>query len=422
MYKCDVYIDGNEKPYQGQYEFDEEFLEVEIFNYHSLSNDTVPIGSTVKYKDIIIADLRNKVFLFSPAFYNSGSTYALTQYEKYRTNFYLKTGKVDNAKSFSKDMKLSSLTLYHPMLIQCFTNPSIQITFGDRESNYKIIKEPEKKIVDIQVNNIEKIEFSAVCFCSEKNDRQLINIESENYAKIYFTTPINYEDVLEYVNEFDIFMNAYCPIGLHSYENYITTDDEKCFNMIHNKLGKEKYYKKVVHKPVKIGFVDYIEKMYKTVNYRTAVNRNRYIPLEFKKPTSIEDQYTFYFRYIDLYMGEYLKQQTGDEPNNYERLSGFVDENIQYFDANDTANIDNFKNELNSLRNQYVHEGYYLPNNQFDVKGKNRQVLYSKTMDYNWLYRIVKAFKLCSYKILYTKILALDIDENELKHALKCYF
>lgn len=113
-------------------------------------------------------------------------------------------------------------------------------------------------------------------------------------------------------------------------------------------------------------------------------------------------------------MGEYLKQQNANEPNNYERLSKFVDENIQFFDDSDTANIDNFKNELNSLSNQYVHEGYYLPNNQFKVKGKNRQVLYCKTMDYNWLYRIVQAFKLGSYKILYTKILNLDIDENEL--------
>lgn len=82
MYKCDVYIDGSEKPYQGQYEIDDEFLEVEIFNYHSSSNDAVPIGSTVKYKEITITDLRNKMFLFSPAFYNSGSTYSLTQYEK----------------------------------------------------------------------------------------------------------------------------------------------------------------------------------------------------------------------------------------------------------------------------------------------------------------------------------------------------
>ena len=96
--------------------------------------------------------------------------------------------------------------------------------------------------------------------------------------------------------------------------------------------------------------------------------------------------------------------------------------NLKLFDSNDTMNIDNFKNELNSLRNQYVHEGYYLPNNQFAVNGKGKVFLYHKTMDYNWLLRIVKVFKFGVYKILYTKVLDLEIDEGELKSAVKCWF
>ena len=125
---------------------------------------------------------------------------------------------------------------------------------------------------------------------------------------------------------------------------------------------------------------------------------------------------------IDLYMGDYLKQKTGKVSSNFDRLSNFVDENLKLFDSNDTMNIDNFKNELNSLRNQYVHEGYYLPNNQFAVNGKGKVFLYHKTMDYNWLLRIVKVFKFGVYKILYTKVLDLEIDEGELKSAVKCWF
>ena len=43
-------------------------------------------------------------------------------------------------------------------------------------------------------------------------------------------------------------------------------------------------------------------------------------------------------------------------------------------------------------------------------------------MDYNWLLRIVKVFKFGVYKILYTKVLDLEIDEGELKSAVKCWF
>ena len=78
------------------------------------------------------------------------------------------------------------------------------------------------------------------------------------------------------------------------------------------------------------------------------------------------------------------------------------------------------KNELNSLRNHYVHEGYYLPNNQFSVTMK-RQHLYYKTMDYNWLFKIVKIFKYGAYRILYMNVLNLEIDEGELRVALKCW-
>lgn len=419
MNKCSVYISDSAKQYEGQYEFIDDCLEVEIFNYYTPSEEYTSIGDNVKYKKITIVDLRNKVFAFSPVFYNISVTFALTQYEKYKTDFYMMTGQADSVKCFSSDMKIDTLILYHPMLTQCFTNPALQVTHNESEVNYKVINNSEKKIVEIQENNIEKIEFGGRCICSKKNNGQLINIETDNYAKIYFVQPINYKELLMYVNEFDVFMNAYCPSGLHSYATRITTNEGSCFEVIHELLGNEKFCDKIIYHPVKLDFWEYIESMYKNINYRTTNDRNKYIPLEFKKPTSLEDQYTFYFRYIDLYMGEYLKQKTGKEPSNFDRLSAFVDENFQLFDSNDIVSVENLKNELNSLRNQYVHEGYYLPNNQFAVNGRGKTFLYYKTMDYNWLIKIVKVFKFGVYKILYTKVLDLEIDDSELKSALK---
>lgn len=422
MNKCSVYICESKKEYEGQYEFMNAGMEVEIFNYHAPSEENVSIGDEVKYKEITIVDLRNRVFVFSPVFYNVGVTYALTQYEKYKTDFYFTTGKVDSVDSFSCNMKMSTLKMYHPLLMQCFNNPALQVSCGESEMNYKVIRNSDKKVVEIQNNNIKKIEFGGKCTYSRKNNGQLITIEAENYATIYLDEPITYKDLLMYIKEFDVLVNAYCPSGLHSYATYITTIEGKSFEVIHKLLGKEKFCDKIIHQPVKLNFFEYIERMYKNINYRTTDDRNKYIPLEFKKPTSLEDQYIFYFRYIDLYMGDYLKQKTGKVSSNFDRLSNFVDENLKLFDSNDTMNIDNFKNELNSLRNQYVHEGYYLPNNQFAVNGKGKVFLYHKTMDYNWLLRIVKVFKFGVYKILYTKVLDLEIDEGELKSAVKCWF
>ena len=114
-------------------------------------------------------------------------------------------------------------------------------------------------------------------------------------------------------------------------------------------------------------------------------------------------------------MGEYIKAKTGNEPSNYDRISTFVDEYASCFDARDTGDLEKLKQELNSLRNHYVHEGYYLPEGEFKVTGRKRELLYVKAMDYKWLYRITQALKQGSYQILYTKILDVDINKNALK-------
>ena len=44
----------------------------------------------------MIKDYKNKVFVYSPIFYNTGSTYGLSSYESYKTDFYFSTSKVEN--------------------------------------------------------------------------------------------------------------------------------------------------------------------------------------------------------------------------------------------------------------------------------------------------------------------------------------
>ena len=420
MTKCDVYFEGDEKRYEGQYELDGINIELEVFNHRLLKEDYVPVGSQINYRGITIIDLRNKAFFFSPAFRNEGFTIALTQYEKFKTDFYLSTSTVEDVEGYSDEIKVSVLEIYNPMLIHCFRNQSLVITINEVEANYRIIKNQEPVKIEIKANNVEYIEFDdRVEFCN-KNNNQTISIEAENFAKIYFSEPVECDDILQYVKEFDVIVDAYCLTGMRSYKTYICTPEGKRYSMVNKLLGEDKYYKKAIYNIVKCDFFEYVSKMYKKINYRCTANKNKYIPLEFKKPTSLEDQYTFYFRYIDLYMGEYLEQETGKEPNNYERLSRFVDDYASLFNLDGDMDIDALKNELNSLRNHYVHEGYYLPNNQFSVTMK-RQHLYYKTMDYNWLFKIVKIFKYGAYRILYMNVLNLEIDEGEVRVALKCW-
>ncbi len=155
------------------------------------------------------------------------------------------------------------------------------------------------------------------------------DVETENYVKIYMVSPIECDDILQYINEFDVYINAYYPTGLHSYKTEIITEDGIPYSVVHKLSGKEKYCRLQVFVPIKNTFMEYIEKMYTKVTFRTCTNRNKYILLDFKKPTSLEDSFVYFFRYVDLHMGQVLKKEGAHNPSNYQRLSRFVEENIQ---------------------------------------------------------------------------------------------
>lgn len=411
MNSCNVFI--NDKEYDGQYEIENGKVNLEIYNY-STSLDEEIEGSFITYKEIIIHDYRNKQFVYSPAFRYCGVTYSLTQYQTFQTDFYLHTTKFENIENFKIGSKIKSITFYHPLFIKFFTNPCLSVKHNGDILESKLNTKSDVKVVDIKHNNIERIEFGGAYSYRYGKDNQELHIETENYMQLFFMEYIELEDVLSYINEFDVFINAYAPIGLRSFKTFVKMDNDKQFGLIHKLLGKEEYHKPIVRPVVKMKIFNFIEKMYKDIDYRVSENKNKFLPLDFKKPTSLEDQFIYYFRYIDLYMGEYLKKKTGKEPSNFDRISHFVNDYLRLFEDEDRKEPENLKNELNSLRNHYVHEGYYLPNDEFKVT-RQKKLLYMKKMDYKWLYRVTKALKLGVYHILYKDVLQVEIDENILE-------
>ena len=419
MTKCEVYVDGTSDKYEGQYEVEDNILIVEIFNYNGMGLNSMTIGSDVTYRNILILDFSNKRYMYSNLFYNCGLLYGLVQSEKYKTDFFFETSNHEAIEHFSSDMRFTEIKAYNAALCHCFKNAALEISFKKDEMNYKINRKPEAKIIPLGINNLEKIEINTSATWTHKNDYYSVNIDTENYARLYLVEPVNYQELIAYINELDVMIGSYTFVQIHSYETYVKVVDGVEFKLIHRHLSEDKRIKRPNHKPLKVEFEKYIEDVYKKINYRNTNSRNEFILLDFKRPTSLEDQYTFYFRFIDLYMGKKLREENKNN-SNYARLSEFVDKYISYFkEGEDFTDIDTFKNELNSLRNHFVHEGYYFQDNRFEVKGRKREFLYYKDMDYLWLYSIVKTFKYCSYLILYKEILDYDIDENELKYILK---
>lgn len=410
---CKVKIDGNE--YEGQYELNKSCLTVEVFNYHS---EHVAPGSEVPAVRIGIEDLRNRKFYFSPVFFIDEYGFALTPYEKYKTDFFFESFSMDANTGFENIKRIDSICLFNPVLGRLLTNSSLQIqTTKDDWVNFKVNLHPEARTIEIHKNNIEQIAFNTTCNFSCSDEYRRVRIDTEFYARIVLEKPVDYGEILAYIKEFDVMIAAYSFVNVRSYEAYVVTDTGHKYKLYYKQQGEDKIYSKGMHLPIKKNFFEFIESMYPMINYRNTKRKNEFLLLDLHKPTSLEDRYTYYFRFIDLYMGCKLRESMGKEPSNYERLSVFIDDYIDYFKGHEDK--DKLKNELNSLRNHFIHEGYYFPDNRFAVKEK-RKILYYKTLDYKWLFDIVKSFRLCSYLILYKEILKLEVDENELKCALHC--
>ena len=415
MGKTIATISGNEKEYLCDYQVDEG-IEVDIYNCDVDIEDK----TTATYKGILLQDLRNSRFYYSPVFYYKQETWSMASFQKFRSDLYFYTTKIENVDELNENIKIKAISFYNPMLIHYFTNSSLGRKINDKELTYLLkLKGADKKEISINHNNIEKLEFGSVVSCKESNNYQTINIESENYIKLYFVNSIGYDDILSYISEMDSFVNAYCPTGLHSYETTVHTESDKSFRLYHQFLGKEKHYNKVIHRPIKTNFFDYLETLYKNVDYRNTNNKNKYLLLDFKRPTSLEDQFVFYFRYIDMFIGQNRVTEAGTNPKKtHIRIKMFLDEFAYLFDEKDNRDLSQLKNEINSLRSHYVHEGYYFNNNKFTVT-KDDKTTYEKEIDYEWLYRITKALKLGAYVILYKEVLGFEIDESELRISIR---
>ena len=140
--------------------------------------------------------------MYSPVFYNNGTTFDLTYYETFRTNFYFKTESYQNSDEFIADMSIRAIRFFHPLLIHNFTNPCLHIDKNENTINCKLNTKSKTKTIPIQNNNVETLVFGGVYNYSLKNYRQSLSIETENYVEIVLSDTISYDDLEKIAKSF----------------------------------------------------------------------------------------------------------------------------------------------------------------------------------------------------------------------------
>lgn len=177
MSSCKVYIDGQE--YSGEYNIENENLCVDIYDYFNDIEEDDFSGN----KEMIICDYRNNQYFYSSTFSCCKKAYGMAQYETFQTNFYLNTSRYENIENFSFDFKVKSLTFYHPLFINFFSNKALKTKQFDDKIEVTLKTKYDPKQVLIQKNNIEFISFGEIFSYKRKREKRQLVIETENHVK-----------------------------------------------------------------------------------------------------------------------------------------------------------------------------------------------------------------------------------------------
>ncbi len=114
MVLCEISIENDSYCFIGDYVEENNILNVDIHNYSDMISG-IEFSNEIKYKSIIVKNYKNKFFAYSPIFYNAGSTYGLSSWESYKTDFYFSTSKIEDISEFNKNIKIKAITFYHPI-------------------------------------------------------------------------------------------------------------------------------------------------------------------------------------------------------------------------------------------------------------------------------------------------------------------
>lgn len=416
MESCKIKVVNEGKEYFGTYHKSDKFSVV-IQDYFEA--DVFEEKETSRYKELLIKT-SNNLYYYSPYFVREKVNFMASASQELSARCYFAGKGGVNGAEVNSNIKVSSVVFHHPVISECFRSSCLSALHKDDQIIFTLLtKNIPRRQVEIKNHNIEKIELSSGYECHHQPHKS-VEIKTENFIKLVFSQSVSIEDLPNYISEFNAFCNAYIPLGLKASRVFVHTDqglDLEYFNrkLIDCEISDNRFYY-----PVNLDILDFLQVIYKKIDYKSLENKNEYILIDFKELPSLEDEFLFYFRYLNFHIGKLLEaERQSTDVSLYDIIKYFVDNYGYVFQKKGIVIEENLINEIKSLRNHYVHEGYYLQNNKFEVSGGRRQRLYDKEMDYYWLWKLVDALKLGSFIMFYKDLLNVDINEEELSYCLK---
>ena len=157
---CNIDIKDYGDDIHGSYDYDS-ILQIELYNFYTSKKEGTSYSSEIEYREMIIKDYKNDSYIYSPYSKHIKKTYSRLYYENFVSDFFFKSSKPEAIDEFSKQLKIKKIIFYHPLFIHLFNNVSLLRKENRRKRTFDLLKKPNKKIIEINENNIKEIEISS---------------------------------------------------------------------------------------------------------------------------------------------------------------------------------------------------------------------------------------------------------------------
>lgn len=183
-------------------------------------------------------------------------------------------------------------------------------------------------------------------------------------------------------------------------------------------LPERKYKSGNVNSTVNEDMLQFFKKCYELIPYRNSKSEIRNIPyIVLNTYRGLEDNFLMFFRFIECY---YKKQNIKGIVTNFIKYS--IEHNYKKNAKISEDKLEKISQEIVSLRNHYVHSGYYIKNESLKITFKdidettpNPKNYTANNVDINWIYERTKILYEIVLDILFSNMLGYkDYNFNKL--------
>ena len=411
--------DKYDEKYDCQYEVKKDGIEI-VVNYDI--DDEIPaingvrtfgINTEFKKRDILIIDYQTKMnYLLKNAYYCGHSEVLGTPDGGYKTRFFSRFYFWD--KNYEKlcDLQngnnIKKIRIYSNIINELIGYPSLYKEENKNEYIIKLRRDTSKQRVEVNLNNIKSIEISDDWTSEHKRKSNEIDIKLNGYIEIEMDNCINYEDIYNYVQELIIYFQLLKPCKFNI--NKIVVEIEKLYYGFCLPINEMNYKNSYVEKSVTNDVLEFLLNCYSSIPYRNSKNEIRNIPyIILETSRNLEDNFLMFYRFIECY---YKQQPLKDIKTTFIKYS--IENNYKKVNQIEENIIENIVYEIISLRNHYVHEGYYIKDKKLyiafpKVNGKaNPKNYIAKNVDVDWIYEKTKILYEIVVDIIFRKMLNYD--------------